>query len=83
MNKYLSPKETGAALKYAEQTIYNMIHSGTFVEGVHYFRPTPRKILFSREAIIQWVEGKTGGFSPCLTDGYTANKTRHKSAINI
>lgn len=59
MNKYLSPKETGAALKYAEQTIYNMIHSGKFVEGVHYFRPTPRKILFSREAIIRWVEGST------------------------
>jgi predicted DNA-binding transcriptional regulator AlpA len=58
MTKYIGTKEASRLTGYSIQTVYNKIHKGAFVEGLHYFKPTPRKILFSRDAIINWVEGK-------------------------
>ena len=50
MEQYLTVKELSERLKLARQTIYNMIHKRDFILNHHYFKPTPRKILFKWSA---------------------------------
>jgi hypothetical protein len=57
MTEYLSVKALSEKIGYKVQSIYNMIHNGTFVLNKHYFKPTPKKILFKWDAVKQWIEG--------------------------
>ena len=57
MEQYLTVKELSERLKLARQTIYNMIHKRDFILNHHYFKPTPRKILFKWSAMKNWLEG--------------------------
>ena len=57
MEQYLTVKELSERLKLARQTIYNMIHKRDFILNHHYFKPTPRKILFKWSAMKIWLEG--------------------------
>ena len=57
MEQYLTVKELSERLKLARQTIYNMIHKRDFILNRHYFKPTPRKILFKWSAMKNWLEG--------------------------
>lgn len=56
---YLTPEQVGDLLNYRTQSVYNKIHNKTFVLGVHYFKPTPKKVLFKASAIKAWVEGSS------------------------
>lgn len=57
---YLTPEQVRNLLNYRNrQSVYNNIHNKTFVLGVHYFKPTPKKILFKASAIKDWVEGSS------------------------
>jgi hypothetical protein len=58
---YLSLKELIALIPYKAQTIYNWIHAGVWQSGVHYFKPTPRKLIFHYPTIKRRVEGQTIG----------------------
>lgn len=58
---YLSLKELVALIPYKAQTIYNWISAGVWQSGVHYFKPTPRKLIFHYPTIKRWVEGQTLG----------------------
>jgi predicted DNA-binding transcriptional regulator AlpA len=58
---YLSITELCERLSYAPKSVYNMISQGIFTEGVHYFKPTPRKLLFFWPAVERWIrEGHHG-----------------------
>lgn len=57
MEQYLTVKELSERLRLARQTIYNMIHKKSFVLNQHYFKPTPKKILFKWSAMKNWLEG--------------------------
>lgn len=57
MKDYLSVKELSSLTGYKIQSIYNMIHKKTFILNQHYFKPTPKKILFKLTAVKQWIEG--------------------------
>jgi len=57
---YLTPKELGIIIKFSTQAIYNLIHKGTFINGIHYHKPSPKKILFKHSAIQRWIEGNEG-----------------------
>jgi len=57
MEQYLTVKELSERLKLARQTIYNMIHKRDFILNRHYFKPTPKKILFKWSAMKNWLEG--------------------------
>lgn len=52
---YLSVRQLAARIPYAEHTIRNMISSGEFVEGAHYFKRRGR-VMFSWPAMRAWVE---------------------------
>ena len=54
---YLTPDELSRLIKFSKQSIYNLIHKNTFIQGVHYFKPTKKKILFKASAIREWIEG--------------------------
>ncbi len=58
---YLTVLELSIQIKYSEQSIYNLICNGTFVEGKHFFKPTPKKVLFKWQAIVEWIEGDGNG----------------------
>ena len=58
MQIFLTVAELGKRIKYARQTIYNYIHNKTFVLNRHYYKPTPKKILFIWPAIEEWLKEK-------------------------
>lgn len=59
--EYLPIQALSERIGYAVKTIYNLVSQDTFKEGVHYFKPTKRKLLFYWPAIEQWIrEGHDG-----------------------
>lgn len=57
MTEYLTVEEVCKRTKYAKQTVYNMIHKKIFVLNQHYFKPTPKKILFKWTSVEAWIVG--------------------------
>ncbi len=58
---YLPISTVAMRIGYAVKTIYNLISQGVLQEGVHYFKPTKRKLLFYWPAIEQWIMEKHDG----------------------
>jgi len=44
-------------IKFSRQTVYNWIYQGKFRLGVHYLKPSRKKILFKWSEIKSWLEG--------------------------
>ena len=57
--QYLGTKEISIRINCAPQSIYNLIHKGILKLGVHYVKPSKRKLLFKWSAIKEWLEGST------------------------
>jgi len=55
MEKFLTVKELSKQIKMAPQTIYNMIHRKEFTLGIHYVKPSRKKVLFKEAAIMDWL----------------------------
>ena len=55
MEEYLTVKELSEKIKFSKQSLYNLIHRGTFVLGKHYLKPTPKKVLFKWSGIRSWM----------------------------
>ena len=55
MEEYLTVKELSEKIKFSKQSLYNLIHRGTFVLGKHYLKPTPKKVLFKWTEIRSWM----------------------------
>ncbi len=95
MDEYISVKTLSERIGYKVQSIYNMIHKGTFVLNKHYLKPTPKKILFKWTAVKQWLEGDTSmivessisklncGSSHGIDKSKDTNETFPQSNINI
>jgi len=56
--EYLSLEELVERIPYRPQTIRNLMCQGVLREGVHYFKPTQRKVVFKWSAIRRWIEGE-------------------------
>lgn len=83
--EYLTVSELSQRIKYTEQSIYNLICSGTFKEGEHFFKPTAKKVLFKWQAVINWIEGRdheTMLFNESANGGDTETTT-HKGPVNF
>ena len=63
VEEYLTVREVSQRTKFAQQSLYNLIHKGTFLEGKHYFKPTRKKILFVWSEVLSWLKG-TGDTNP-------------------
>ena len=55
MEEYLTVKELSAKIKFSKQSLYNLIHRGSFILGKHYLKPTPKKVLFKWSEIRGWM----------------------------
>jgi hypothetical protein len=56
MEEYLTVDELSSKIKFSKQSLYNLIYKKTFILGKHYFKPTPKKILFKWSEIQAWIE---------------------------
>ncbi|MFC1816452.1 helix-turn-helix transcriptional regulator [Thermodesulfobacteriota bacterium] len=56
MEEYLTVDELASRIKFSKRSLYNLIYKKTFVLGKHYFKPTPKKILFKWSEIQTWIE---------------------------
>ena len=56
MEEYLTVDELSSKIKFSKQSLYNLIYKKTFIKGKHYFKPTPKKILFKWSEIQAWIE---------------------------
>ena len=86
MEEYLTVNELSARIKFSKQSLYNLIHKGTFVLGKHYLKPTPKKVLFKWSEILAWI-GESLSSEEEITLGSMRNSgsraLRQKSSINI
>jgi len=57
MEEYLTVDELCQKTKYARQSVYNMINRNIFKLNEHFYKPTPKKILFKSSAIESWLTG--------------------------
>ena len=55
MEEFLTVLELSKRIKYAKQSIYNLIHKKAFVQGKHYIKPSQKKILFIWSAVNEWL----------------------------
>jgi hypothetical protein len=78
MEEYLTTDELSDRIKMAPGTIRNLVWKKTFVEGVHFIKPTPRKLLFVWGRIERWLHGGTAVAAGCGN----SNINEH-SRINI
>lgn len=82
--EFLTVHELSCKIKFARQTIYNMIFKGIFIQGIHYIKPRPKKILFKWSAVQEWMEptpSKVQHQSP-VTD-HIQSSPQEKCLINI
>ncbi|MHB8790187.1 MAG: hypothetical protein ACYDBT_09930 [Desulfobulbaceae bacterium] len=79
--EYLTIGELSAKIKYSKQSIYNLIHNGVLILGTHYFKPTPKKLLFSWDAIRLWIGDRPG--SGQVSSDLHPTKPHPKSMITI
>jgi hypothetical protein len=84
VEEYLTVDELSARIKFSRQSLYNLIHKGTFVLGKHYLKPTPKKVLFKWSEILVWIgEPLSSEKESVSRSGYTADsvplnqKTEH------
>ena len=55
MEEYLTTKELSSRIKMAPGTIRNLVWNKTLQEGVHYVKPSSRKLLFVWSQVEAWL----------------------------
>ena len=92
MEEYINAAELAARIKEKKQTIYNRIYKKDFLLGIHYVKPTPKKLLFKWNAIVSWLENpghefdiRTGSKETVASQPppSSASPKKHLSSINI
>ena len=76
MEEYLTTDELSKRIKMAPGTIRNMIWQEKLKIGVHYLKPTPRKLLFIWSEVEAWLHQKT-------TSKHEYPRQNSESLINI
>jgi len=74
LEEYLTVNELSKRIKFSRQSIYNLIHRGTFLLGKHYLKPTPKKVLFKWSEIQIWL-----GETLCSNDATSEFNSKNKS----
>ena len=57
---YISMDELVERIPYPRQTIYSMITGKVWIKRLHYFKSTPRKLIFYGPAIEAWIRSEEG-----------------------
>lgn len=59
MEEYLTTKELSTRIKMAPGSIRNLIWQNQLVEGIHFIKPTGRKLLFLWSNCQAWLHGNS------------------------
>ena len=76
MEEYLTTTELSERIKMKPGTIRDLVWKKELKINTHYFKPTPRKLLFIWSAIEKWLHGGSEAVSSKTT-------IRSKSLIDI
>lgn len=68
MEEYLTTTELSERIKMAPGTIRNLVWKKSLKEGIHYIKPTPRKILFVWSAVESWLHRESSPVHTPITD---------------
>lgn len=82
MEEYITAEELSYRIKEKKQTVYNRVYKGDFTLGVHYVKPTSRKLLFKWSAIVLWLEGDTKHIDASTPAASGFNHQRHTNRIS-
>lgn len=74
MEEYLTVQELGERIKFSKQSIYNLIYKKKFTLGIHYLKPTPKKILFVWSEVEKWLRQSIDEPADSMTP-YSAGQT--------
>ena len=86
MEEYLTVQELGERIKFSKQSVYNLIYKKKFILGVHYLKPTPKKILFVWSQIEKWLYrsmDETAGSSASNGPNQTEQNQPHERRDHI
>jgi len=87
MEEYLTVQELGERIKFSKQSIYNLIYKKKFILGVHYLKPTPKKILFVWSEVEKWLrqsmDEPADSMTPYSADQTEQNQPREKRKHTI
>jgi hypothetical protein len=61
VEEYLTVNELSSRIKMSPGTIRNLVWQKRLLIGVHYLKPTPRKLLFVWSAVESWLRGDQSG----------------------
>ena len=82
MEEYLTVQELGERIKFSKQSVYNLIYKKKFILGVHYLKPTPKKILFVWSEVEKWLrqsmDEPIDSMAPHRPDQTEQNQPREK-----
>jgi hypothetical protein len=81
--EYLTTEELSKRIKHAEQTLYNLIYERVFQQGVHFIKPSRKKILWKWQAIDKWLIEKSSGEQNILHIKPKDIASRDQLRINI
>jgi hypothetical protein len=59
MEEYLTTQELSSRIKMAPGSIRNLVWKNILKEGVHFVKPTSRKLLFVWSACENWLYGQS------------------------
>jgi hypothetical protein len=57
--RYITTEQLSKKIKHAKQTLYNSIHARVFLQGVHFIKPSRKKILWIWPEIEKWLTEKS------------------------
>ena len=63
MEEYLTTTELSERIKMKPGTIRNLVWKGDLKINTHYFKPTPRKLLFIWSRVEKWLHGGSDAVS--------------------
>ena len=87
MEEYITVQELGERIKFSKQSVYNLIYKKKFTLGIHYLKPTPKKILFVWSEVEKWLrqsmDEPAESAAPNEPDQTEQNQSRTKQTYTI
>lgn len=68
--QWLNTSEAAYYTGYSEESIYKMVKSGVFVQGIHYYKKI-KKLIFNKNELDKWVVSE----NPINNSDFNVDKT--------
>jgi len=80
-DELLTMEELCERIKYKRQSIYNLIYKKKLLLGIHFHKPSRKKLLFKWSAMSDWIgDDPTFPFNPNAVSNSNDGKSNNKKA---